>query len=291
MKQALEYYILKMERTYYEKNQTLLGEDVICCGKSGLPCNCFTGLTINYLGYIIRNCFLLDPDVSFDVKDGIKYILTTYDGKRLMPVSTSDSDLDQYLLEKLICNETVKLKNNVYIKIASFTSMEALDKQIENAKGEWTSRITESDVTCEFLLLFLVAIRTQPIEIQSKVLLAMALYIFPNKTAQLIYDFLATTSITEKDREDLLEFMNGYEKFISKLNSCSENGFLSQFSSFFQEFTGVYIGRWIEEIGTKGENDFFHKVLLAASNRNREERMRRSSYFKKIKRQLKETVA
>lgn len=33
MKQALEYYILKMEKAYYEGNETLLGEDVICCGK------------------------------------------------------------------------------------------------------------------------------------------------------------------------------------------------------------------------------------------------------------------
>lgn len=291
MKQALEYYILKMERTFYEKNRTLLGKDVICCGKSGLPCNCFTGLSINYLGYIIRNCFLLNPNILFDVKDGIKYILTMYDGKRLMPVSVSDSNLDQYLLEKLICNETVELKNDVYIKIASFTSMEDLDRKIENARGEWECRITESNVTCEFLLLFLVAIRTQPIEIQSKVLLAMVLYIFPNKTGQLVHDFLTEGRITEKDKKELLEFMNEYEQFINKVNDCSEYGFLSKFSSLFQEFTGVYIGRWIEEIGSKGENNFFHEVLLAARNRNREERLRKRSYFKKIMRRLQETVA
>lgn len=291
MKQALEYYILKMEKIYYEKNEALLGEDIICCGKSGLPCNCFTGLTINYLGYIIRNCFFLDLENSFDMKGGIKYILTMYDGKRLAPASAEDSDLDQCLLDKLICNETVKFKNDVYIKIASFANMEEVDRQIQNAKREWKNRITESDVTCEFFLLFLVAIRTQTIDIQSRILLAMALFVFPNRTAQLIHEFLTNRTITEEDRRDLQGFMNEYEKFIIKVNGCSEYGFLSKFSSYFQDFTGVYIGQWIEEIGKKGENDFFNQVLLAASNRNEEERKRRSSYFKKIKKLLKETVS
>lgn len=291
MKQALEYYILKMEKIYYEKNKALLGEDVICCGKSGLPCNCFTGLTINYLGYIIRNCFFLDPKISFDMKDGIKYILTMYDGKRLMPVSLEDADLDQCLLEKLVCNETVEFKKDVYIKIDSFAKMKSLDQQIEGIERTWSVRTTEGDVTCEFFLLFLVAIRTQTIEIQSKILLAMALFVFPNRTAQLIYDFLTNSTITEEDRRDLQGFMNEYEKFITKVNECSEYGFLSKFSSYFQDFTGVYIGQWIEEIGKKGENDFFNQVLLASSNRNREERKRRRSYFVKIKEILKETVA
>lgn len=179
------------------------------------------------------------------MKSGIKYILTKYDDKNLTPISGTDSGLNQCLLEQLICNEIVELKNDVYIKIASFTNMEVLDKQIENAKGKWESRITESDVICEFLLLFLVAICTQPIEIQSKALLAMALYIFPNKTAHLIFDFLSVGTITEENRKDLLEFMNEYEQFINKVNDCPEYGFLLKFTSFFQQFTGVYIGVWI----------------------------------------------
>lgn len=290
MKQALEYYILKMEKIFYEKNETLLGKDIICCGKSELPCNCFTGLTINYLGYIIRNCFICNPENSFDMIDGIKYILTEYDGKRLAPVSTEDSDLDQYLLGKLICDETVKYKNDVYIRIASFTNMEDVNQQIKDIKREWENRITESDVTCDFFLLFLVAIRTQTIDMQSRILLAMALYVFPNKTARLIYEFLTNRTITEEDGRDLQGFMDEYEKFIIEVNECPEYGFLSRFSSSFQDFTGVYIGQWIEEITKKGENDFFNQVLLAASNRNKEERNRRTSYFKKIRKKLKEIV-
>lgn len=291
MEQAFEYYILKMQKIYYEKNQTLLGKDVICCGKIGLPCNCFTGLSINYLGFIIRNCFFLDSENLFDVKEGIKYILTFFDGRRLAPVSAEESDLEQFILDKLLCNEVVEFKNDVYIKIDSFVSMDKLEQQIQNIKIDWTNRITEGDVTCEFFLLFLVAVRTQTKEVQSRLLLAMALYVFPNRTAQMIYDFLKSQTIVEEDRRDLQGFMEEYDKFITKVNTCSEYGFLSNFSSYFQEFTGVYIGQWIEEIGKKGEGDFFNQVLLAASNRNKEEKKRRTSYFKKIKTILKKTVA
>lgn len=51
--------------------------------------------------------FLHQGDRIVEVEDSIKHIFTMYDGKRLVPVSLEDSDLDQYLLEKLICNETV----------------------------------------------------------------------------------------------------------------------------------------------------------------------------------------
>lgn len=78
MELELEYFMSLLVKEFCKENQSILWETDICNGRKGLPCNCLTGLSVNYWGYIVKNCHRVNLGNIFDVKDGIYRILITY---------------------------------------------------------------------------------------------------------------------------------------------------------------------------------------------------------------------
>ena len=291
MRDTLEHYILKMERMIYEDTQIWQGKDTTCNSERQLPCNCLTGLTLNYLGYMITNCWRVDLECTLEMSGDVKYIMPKYQGNKLAPVFSKERNTGNYLGRIFICTKESVSDDKIYIRIDSFQNVEELDGRITNTDRCHERRMHEANIISEFMLGFLVAIRTQSIQAECNSLLAMALFLHPKKTLELINVFLSREDILEENREIIKKLFDDYMKLLDGLGIGSKMGydyeFLFKFSKLFEELTDVYIGNWIEKIQKEKGNDFIYQALYAAYNRNREELKRRNSYFKKVKAKLK----
>ena len=291
MREKLEHYILKMEKMIYEDTRIWQGKDTTCNRGKKLPCNCLTGLTLNYLGYMITNCWRVDLECDLEMSGDIKYIMPRYEGSKLAPVSPQEGNSKKCIGHTFICTKEDVLDDKIYIHIDSFQNVEELERWITRTNKEHKRRMSEAEVVSEFMLRFLIAVRTQTMEAECNSLLAMALFLHPKRTLELIDAFLSRQDISKGNREIIENLFNAYMKLLDGLEIESKMGydyeFLFRFSELFEELTGVYIGNWIENIRKDKGNDFIYKALYAAYNRNREELVRRSGYFHQIKAKLK----
>ena len=291
MRETLEHYILKMEKMIYENTRIWQGKDTTCNRGKKLPCNCLTGLTLNYLGYMITNCWRIDLECALEMGGDIKFIMPQYQGDKLAPVFPKERDSEKYLGHKFVCSKESVLDDKIYIRIDSFQNMEELDRRITNTDKYQKRRMHEAGIISEFMLRFLIAVRTQPIKAECNSLLAMALFLHPKRTLELIDAFLSREDISKENREIVKELFDAYMKMLEGLEIESKMGydyeFLFRFSELFEELTNVYIGNWIEKIQEDKGNDFIYQALYAAYNRNKEELVRRGSYFHKIEAKLK----
>ena len=292
MRDTLKYYILKMEQMIYKDTRIWQVKDHDCNGEKKLPCNCLTGLTLNYLGYMMRNCWHVDLECTFEMNGGIGYVSSKYRGRKLAPVLPKDRNSEKFFGQVFICNKKSVSDDKVYIRIGSFQNEEELEQHIADIEECLDRKTSEAEMISKFMLPFLKTIRTQPIKEESNTLLAMALYLHPNRMLCLIQNYLSYEDVLEKNQSVLRDFFDQYMKFLDALKT-KELGydygyeFISKFSDLFEKLTNVYIGKWIEQIQDEQKNDFICKALYAAYNRNREELCRRSSYFNKIKAKLK----
>ena len=291
MRDTLEHYILKMEKMIYEDTQIWQGKDTTCSSEKKLPCNCLTGLTLNYLGYMITNCWRVDLECTFEMSDDAKYIMPKYQGSKLAPVFSKERNTEKYLGRIFVCTKESVLDDKIYIRIDSFQNIEELEMRITNTYRNHKRRMHEADIISEFMLRFLIAIRTQSIKAECNSLLAMALFLHPKRTLELIYAFLSREDISKENREIIKKLFDAYIRMLDGLEIESKMGydyeFLFKFSKLFEELTDVYIGNWIEKIQKEKGNDFIYQALYAAYNRNREELKRRNSYFNEVKAKLK----
>lgn len=283
MELELEYFMSLLVKEFYEENQSILCETDICNGQKDPPCNCLTGLSVNYWGYVVRNCHRVSLENTFDVKNGVYRILTTYKGKRIIPVAIEEKDSGEYLLSGQVCVRAEVSPDKIYLQRNFTVDLPHLDEQIPDQAIERKNRVSEIDPIYDFLSRFIYAVRIRPIENESTVLFAIMLFFFPNRTMRLVRKYMNDSMVHGIDRSYIKDFITKYDGFLTQLSFCNEHGFFHKFYAFFEELTGVYVGEWIEKAIENQENKkFWKEALHAAYNRNVEEKKRRSSLFGEV---------
>ncbi len=277
MDSELENFIQLIEKVFYEKG-------VSCNVQKELPCNCLTGLGLNFWGYVIKNCWRIEIESTLQIKGDVKYIISAHKGKKLIAVFCDES-VENCLLSNRICEKEGVAKDKIYLRgdVAHFSD----PGEIGNEYGK---RIMESQSAADFLMHLTAAVRTQPLSKESSVLFAAVMFFFPNRTLKLVLDYLNCEETTEEDKKHIKKFFDKYNHFIHKLDSSNQYGFLSKFSQLFSELTGAYIGEWISETFIHKDKEkelsieFYVETLRAAHENNRAEMSRRTSPYWKIRR-------
>lgn len=283
MELELEYFISLLVKEFYKENQSILCETDICNRQKGLPCNCLTGLSVNYWGYVVKNCHRVNLENTFDVKNEVCCILTTYEGKRMIPATIEEKDSGEYLFAGQMCARAEGSTDKIYLQRNFSADLPHMAGQIPGRAIESKNRVSEIDPIYDFLSRFIYAARIQPIKSESTVLFAIMLFFFPNRTMRLVHKYMNDSMADGAGRSYIKGFIEKYDGFLTQLSSCGEHGFFHNFYAFFAELTGVYVGEWIEKaIENQEDEEFWKQALHAAYNRNMEERKRRSSLFKRI---------
>lgn len=302
MDSELKYFTLLIEKEFYEQQKTLLDTSLSCKEYSELPCSCLTGLTINYWGYIIRNCRKVDLENTFRMQDGEAHILSSVGGRQLFPTVAGEEQESKYVFSDKICRREQVSAEKAYLQEDFFSEYYLLAgylKQMEQNIRMEEGRIRENEAVFDFLKIFFVGVRTQPMEAESKALLAMSLFFFPNRTMKLILDYLQNGTANESEKKYIWEFLKKYKQLVGKLETGNQERFFLEFSAGFRGLTGIFIGEWLDNVFKtardagakmgKGKADkkrreaFYKEALLAAHNRSREELARRSSRYEKIR--------
>lgn len=282
MELRLEYYMLWIEKVFYENNLFLLDEERICNAQKKLPCNCLTGLIMNYWAYVVNNCQRIDLESRFDIKENVSRILVTYKEKRIIPTTFDEIGSGEYWLLGRVCNKAEVIYDKIYIEKPAVEDYEYMVRYISETEEE-RNIVSEYEQIYGLMARFITAVRTQPAEKEGRVLFALMLFFFPNRTLKLVYGYMCGSQMKEDEKEYIKEFMEKYDIFLNALNAYKDYGFLSGFSALFEKLTGIYVGEWIEEIiGKQEEKRKWWQALRAAYNRNIEERGRRTSLYKKI---------
>lgn len=281
MELELEYIVWLIEKEFYKNNQCVIGEDGkedICNARKNLPCNCLTGLGVNYWGYVVNNCQNMNVKNTFEMKNHVCCILTAYREKRILPFIAAENDNAEYWLSDKICVRDEVSHDRIYIARKSDAA-----GSVSEQKLRFENKISEDLPICDFLSCFIVAVRTQPVEKESAVLFAIMLFFFPNRTMELVLKYLNDSGTDENSKAYIRNFIREYDVFLERLSFGNNHGFFFRFYQLFEKLTGIYIGEWIEDVIDKQENKkFWREALYGAYNRNVEERKRRNSPFKKI---------
>lgn len=285
MKNEFNYSMMLIEKCFYErKKQYLKCEEKVCSGERNLPCNCLTGLGINYWGFVVTNCYHFNMANKLDIEDNICCIFSICDEKILLPIRQGRDAKEKYYFHHKICEKKEVSRDKIYVQGKLENDYCAfMEKYISDTNLQLARKITESDPVCDFLSNFMVSVRTQPMERESKALLAMMLFFFPNRTMKLIFEYMNDEEVKEDEKSYIRDFMNEYNSFLNKIDSQNISGFLLGFSARFEELTGVYVGEEIQKVIDGQENkDFWIKAIFTAYNRNLEEKRRRNSRYNKI---------
>ncbi len=279
MDSKLEYFMLRIEQIFYEQNPQLLDETQSCNAKKGLPCHCLSSMSVNFWGYVVKNCYKMEIENRFDIQQDVKCILSRYYGREFAPIFASDDNEETRCYYK-ICKEKASMKDKVYIARRRKGEFVDIDQK---KPSDVEACITEVRPVCVFLEHFIVGIRTQPKERECLALLIFVMFFFPNRTMKLVYEYVKGERSTTENKKCIKEYMDTYKGFIDNLKSYVDYGFSAGFSVLFEKWTGIYVGEWIED--TFGNDRLgFHSeaVLKAAYNKNIEEMRRRSSVYYKI---------
>ena len=271
MESDINNIISSIENIYYQEN-IILSETKFCSAEKHLPCNCLTGIIINYWAFAYNSCIKSLLNFSFGIyQNNIAYVVSSYDNKKLIPIIPNDSE--EYLLNSIICTNDKVSSEQVYIdgRRHSFVLEDIISKK----------KYSESVQILYILAYFFPVTRICSLEDESLLLLFMTTFMFPNRTMKMVYDYYSK-SATKEEKKFIFSFLQQYETFVTSLD-LEEYGFFTRFSYYFEKYTGVSIDEWIEKFNKHMNPTFFYRTLIGAYNRNVEELKRRSSYFRKIK--------
>lgn len=278
MDEAIEYIWLKIEESYFDLNPDMIGRDY-CIHEEGVPCNCITGIILNYVGYIAKRCLgSSDYKNSINMVEGNFYIRTKIGDKEISPVFWREEN-GEFYLQGQSCDKSAIIGKEVYFPFRNYKDVGQRIK--DNA---YSKKILGpvNDYRLKFWVLFLKAVRVKAPEIKQKALLAMAIFLFPEITLQMIYDFLRIEKAGEAEKEKLLDFIEEYKIFLNNLSISHQFNFFFFFSKEFENMTKVNIFSFIEAIVDNAPDTFLLEIMWSAYGRNKHELQKRRGLFRKI---------
>lgn len=292
MDKAIEYVLLKVEEAYYEQHPDIRIVRGSCMKDEGLICNCITGIAINYVGYLIFICCnIKDCTIYFEMNSAVGDMKVMYKGRPLISVRLDDLNISQCYLYRKVCAKEEDKQQQTRIAFRRYPSIEELHIQGQQAENIMKEINAEKGIEycyrLKFWILFLSALRVCSLEESSWALLAMAIFMFPNKTLSYIRE---TVKVAKSDKhtelKEMARFLNKYSKFLEGLECISVNFSFYEFCIKFKELTTIEIGYFIEEIiynsKVPGARDTLCEIFSKALSYNLREKKKRGKLSKVI---------
>lgn len=289
MTDELNYVLQRIEYGYLKDNyRALASKDVTCLRKEGLPCNCMTGIVVNYSAFLTTACMsgtMYSASMEVLEKEPYYYLQCKEESRIVCPTTVPFGDEASYVVGSRLC--TGSKGQEAYITFHSMSDLKHIEDNLEQYTEEHMLTL-DSVLYLEFWTQFLGAMRVQPLSITSKAFLFMAIYLFPNRTLTLIW------KSKEKFENNLLEdLFNDYLHFLLNIGGFEKLGFQRRFVHAFKASTDVDISAFIEHLShfNKKKQDTFTdaikqdtslKTLMAGYHRNANEIKRRRSFFRRL---------
>ena len=294
----LELNLLDLERAFYEDTTRLLMRTEDCKHQKGLPCDCLTGLAMNFWGYVLENCYEIDLTSSFEMdQENIFFRSSGLDAedsqyKLLAPVYATEQE--DYLLQDLICGVNIDSKpdskpTKAFMKRRHHEDVDWVEMSLQYDELDMRKeqRIAEANELIYFFKQAIIGMRNQSIEKESLAFFSLAMFFFTNQTGKLVCDYLKTgLGCCDENKKWIMEYLEKYEKFLNSLDQNVKDdytsyGVLAKFSYAFEELTGIWIGEWLKEI--YGDLPFY-EMVISAFGRNCQENAKnnRNGVFMKI---------
>jgi len=282
----LEMNLLDLERAFYEDISRYIGANESCNYKKGLPCNCLTGLGLNFWGYVLENCYELDLSSSIEIKQGLIFFrskgIDTETGQHKLLAPVYAGERGDYLLLNIICDESNQATSDSKLNKAFLrrrhpgdTDLNDLNCLVEKSGMQRKSRIPEANELASFFKQAIIGMRTRSMEKECQALFSFAMFFFPNRTGNLVYNYLQTESgNTVENKKVIQDYLEKYDKFLNQLNPIVKDDFtsygvLAKSSCAFEELTGIWIGEWLQEYR---DNLSCEEIIASALTRNCQER-------------------
>lgn len=259
MDKAIEYVLLRVEEAYYEQNPDIHITNGSCMKDEGLSCNCITGIAINYVGYLISICCnIQDCIVHFELSNTVSYMKVVYKNKSLLAITVDDLNSAQCYLNAKVCLKEISTQDQIHIAFRQYSNIDVLRKKLQLTedimKEIYVKKGIDYCYRLEIWILFLSALRAYSLKESGEACLAMAIYMFPDKTLSYIRKTVEVTkgSMT-KELKELAKFLKKYSDFLEELKCISKNFSFYEFCMSFKELTTIDIGYFIEDIISNGK--------------------------------------
>lgn len=283
MTDALNYVLQRIECDYFSENyDVLVGRNVTCLRREGLPCNCITGAVVNYAAFLTSACmsentYVANMDSIEDTEgECCIYIRCTEDSCAVCPVMFPFDEHEVYCVGNLLCTDSDGL--SAYIKFHPISYFDRIKDDIEEfIKNHMLS--PESALELEYWVQFLAAMRIKPLEITWKAFLSMAIYYYPSRTLDLIWK-----SKDSLKKESLVRFFGDYLCFLSSINGSSELGFQHRFVVAFKKLAAIDISPFVEHIShcDHSKENIPMKTMISGYHRNVQEIIRRRGFLRRF---------
>ncbi len=288
MDKGIIYIVQRIEKNYYTKNPNLLFSRTCCMKEEELPCNCITGLMINYAGYIIKNCLHKQKCVAnYTVENNIAYIKVSYEEKDLFPIVMNFEKTKTYYFMQSICMKDGKSDRQAYMGFKQYHSIDEIAELIEEYRKENLDQLQPKEFYyIEFWIRLLSALRVKKVEESSKAFLAMAIFMFPGKTLKLMKNEIAMNEDIVWKKQ-LVNFLCEYLDFLWNIGN-PKHGFFFKFANAFERLTQINVGDFIEK-EIKESYALMIEVLESACISNACEISRQSGGFKAILKEIRKS--
>lgn len=285
MTDGLNYILQRIECVYMQNNKnSLMNKDAVCLQDEDLPCNCITGIVVNYAAFLTRVCLFDDaynPTMAV-VTEKFYYVQCHEKTNVVCPVIGPLDKNAFYVVSGLLCEKSKGIE--AYIPFHSYTELERIETELIEYSNQ---HVLAPDKTLylEFWIRFLSSMRVRPLDITSKAFLFMAIYFFPNRTLKVIWDFKNDIN------SDWIEmFLRNYLNFLLDIRESKKLGFQQRFVQSFKRWTAIDISAFVEklsidsnkEVSFNKEKDLFLETLITAYIHNMNEISRSRGYFKRF---------
>lgn len=279
MKDSLNYILQRIEYRYLQNNKdALMSKDIGCLQDEDLPCNCITGIVVNYSAYLTGVCLSEGAYTpAIETEDTNLYYIQCRDGDDLVcPVIKPTTTNANYTVNGRLCRKSQE--RETYVSFRSYAELERIENELTKY-AEQHPLNQDKMLYLEFWIQFLSVMRVQPLNVTSRTFLFMAIYLFPNRTLKLIRSF------REEPKPEWLEgFMKDYLNFLHSIDGSGKLGFQRRFVKAFKTATHIDISRFVESLPPHSatQEDLFIQTLISAYIHNIEEVTRRSGLFRWI---------
>lgn len=280
MTESLNYILRRIEYNYLRDNyNALMSKDAICLQDEMLPCNCITGIVVNYSAFLAITCLSeIKCKATVEVQNkGHYYYIQCKEGDDIVcPVTIPFDTRANYTVGERLCKKS--LGSEAYVSFPSYAELQSIAKKSQEYE-RLHMRETDKRLYLEFSIRLLSAMRVQPLNVTSKAFLFMAIYLFPNRTLKLIW-----ADRDKFERGLLTNLIKDYLNFLSRIENGEKIGFYRRLVQAFKLSTNIDISAFIEFLSpsSNNEKDVFLETLISALIRNIVEIDRERGPMKKL---------
>lgn len=265
MENGLDYFQTRLEYEYYSKNPDIISCHDWCMQKGGLPCNCITGLLLNYAGYVLHFCYEIPRGTSAEIEllldNEILYPSASVESNHVRQIVTTiyDKEGEMFLWRPKKCNQSNQSEKKVYYQFREYKNWDELRDQLSYLNVNWNIRFANANYWMEFWIYFLSALRVTEYGKANRAFMLMAILMACEDMLEMFMEHLKTTPDMAKD---IGKFINDYFDLLKKMEGIPYGpAFPAKFSKNFKIITEIPIAEFIESVNRKIENSWVDELL------------------------------